>query len=107
METVRIPATYFEDGKVTYTGKAVFRENTWQEVREEVLPRLIPVRGDFTCDGQVTLDDAVYLLNSVFYPESYPLNQEGDLSADGTVDQSDAIYLLYSLYFPGKYPLSE
>ncbi|MBR6916310.1 MAG: hypothetical protein IKN36_08115, partial [Clostridia bacterium] len=61
------------------------------------------VRGDFTGDEIVTDDDALYLLFNIFFPETYPLNQDGDINGDGAVTDDDAIYLLFYTFFPDTY----
>lgn len=63
--------------------------------------------GDFTDDGKVTLDDAIYLLYHTFNPTGYPLGQSGDFTGDGNVTLEDAIYLLYHTFNPTGYPLDK
>ena len=56
-------------------------------------------------NGEVDLNDAIYLLYHVNFPDTYPVNQSCDFDGSGTVDLNDAIYLLYHVNFPGSYPL--
>ena len=78
---------------------------------------------DFTYepDGNVDLYDVFYLLNSLDFPDDYPLpaGAIGDYTGydldeddftyapDGNIDLYDVFYLLNSLDFPDDYPLPE
>ena len=67
--------------------------------------------GDVNSDGQITGEDAVYLLYASFgdlFGEEYMLSQDGDLDGDGEVTGDDAVYLLYASFgdlFLDQYPL--
>ncbi len=63
------------------------------------------VLGDMDENGEVDLDDAIYLLYYINFPGKYPVSQSIDLDCNGVEDLDDAIYLLYHINFPGKYPL--
>ena len=63
------------------------------------------VRGDYTGDGEVTSDDAVYLLRYTLFPNSYPVYSDADFTGDGEVTSDDAIYLLRYTLFPESYPI--
>lgn len=65
------------------------------------------VLGDFTGDGDVKSDDAVYLLRHTLFGNEYPLNGNADFTGDGSVTSDDAIYLLRHTLFPGDYPLKD
>ncbi len=62
--------------------------------------------GDLDENGEVDLDDAIYLLYHVNFSSKYPLSQSADFNSDGNTDLDDAIYLLYHVNFPNKYPLN-
>ncbi len=63
------------------------------------------VRGDFTNDGEVTSDDAIYLLRYTLFPQSYPVYSDADFTNDGSITSDDAIYLLRYTLFPASYPI--
>ncbi len=81
------------DGNATYTAAFV----------------LSSIPGDFDGNGEVTQDDAVYLLLHTMFGEAfYPLNGAyADINGDGTVDQDDAVYLLlHTMFGESFYPLN-
>ena len=86
------PATYFFDNEnnvlVFYTFTAT--EHT---------------RGDLDGDGEVTDDDAIYLLMYTFFADEYPVGEDVDYDKSGTVDDDDAIYLLMHTFFADEYPI--
>ena len=61
--------------------------------------------GDVNDDGEVTDEDAIYLLFYTFFPEDYLVNQPCDFNGDGEVTDEDAIYILFYTFFPEDYPL--
>ena len=61
--------------------------------------------GDLDGVGGKNIDDAIYLLYHVNFPQSYPICQFADYDHNGTVDIDDAIYMLYHVNFPETYPL--
>ena len=63
------------------------------------------IRGDFTNDGEVTSDDAIYLLRYTLFPQSYPVYSDADFTNDGSITSDDAIYLLRYTLFPASYPI--
>jgi len=62
-------------------------------------------KGDADGNGTVSVEDAVYLLFAINFPETYPFNQPSDYDGSGTVDTDDAIHLLFHINFPDGYPL--
>lgn len=78
------------NGNATYT--AVFEQKT--------------INGDCNGDGNVTDQDAIYLLRHVYLPTRYPIEQPTDYNKDGMTTDQDAIYLLRHVYLPDRYPLS-
>lgn len=70
-----------------------------------VLERPAFIPGDVDADGEVDLDDAIYLLYHVNFSDTYPVNQPVDFNGDSKEDLDDAIYLLYHVNFSGAYPL--
>ena len=63
------------------------------------------IPGDVDGDGEVTSDDAIYLLYNTFDPIGHPIDQWTDYDRDGEVTSDDAIYLLYHTFNPSDYPL--
>ena len=66
------------------------------------------ISGDMDGNGEVTYQDAVYLLlNILFGDAQYPLNgMDADIDGNGIVEQDDAVYLLlHSLFGEVFYPL--
>ena len=63
------------------------------------------LRGDVDENGEVDINDAIYLLYHVNFPSTYPIRQKADFDSSGSVDINDAIYLLYHVNFPSTYPL--
>ena len=61
--------------------------------------------GDMDDNGAVDLDDAIYFLFHVNFPNFYPLNQPADMDKNGTVDLDDAIYFLFHVNVPDFYPI--
>jgi len=68
--------------------------------------------GDVNSDGNITGDDAVYLLFASFgdlFGDEYQLTQNGDLNGDGEITGDDAVYLLFASFgdvFGDQYPLN-
>lgn len=62
--------------------------------------------GDVNGDGEITDEDAIYLLFYTFFPEEYPIEQPCDFNGDGEVTDEDAIYLLFYTFFPEEYPIA-
>ncbi|MBQ3075197.1 MAG: leucine-rich repeat domain-containing protein [Clostridia bacterium] len=65
-----------------------------------------PVPGDFDRSEAVTVDDAIYLLFHLSFPEHYPVWMSVDFDGSGQVDLDDAFYLLLYVFFPDRFPLS-
>ena len=66
------------------------------------------LRGDFTGDGKVTSNDAVFLLRYTLFPAMYPIEDavaRADFTGDGKVTSNDAVYLLRYTLFPAMYPI--
>ena len=62
--------------------------------------------GDLNSDGQVTSDDAVYLLRYTLFPKSYPVDEKyADFDHNEKVTSDDAIFLLRHTLFPDSYVL--
>ena len=66
---------------------------------------VLSIPGDVDNDGDVDLDDAIYLLYHVNFKETYPVGQSVDFNGDGGDDLDDTIYLLYHVNFKETYPL--
>ena len=68
------------------------------------------IPGDMDGDGEMTYNDAIYLLlNQMFGDENYPLSTApADIDGNGTVNLEDAIYLLLrNLFGEEFYPLKK
>ena len=65
------------------------------------------IPGDLDRNGEVTEDDAIYLLMYSFFPEDYPIANamDYDFDGDGFITDDDAIYLLMHSFFPEDYPI--
>lgn len=64
------------------------------------------VSGDANGDRAVTLSDAVFLINYVFYHGPMPdPSASGDLNEDGVIDVGDLAYLIQYLFHGGSAPL--
>ena len=63
--------------------------------------------GDMDEDGEVSINDAIYLFNAAMFPDTYPISsgQRTDYNNDGTFDMNDAIYLFNHVMFPDAYPI--
>jgi hypothetical protein len=64
------------------------------------------IRGDANWDQEVTISDAVYIVNYLFEygPPPFPLMEVGDVNCDGNVDIIDVVYLLNYLFKGGPPP---
>lgn len=87
--TVQIEETYYQF-TVTVTGAVAEPEY---------------IVGDVNGDGEVTKDDAIYVLMYTFFEDEYPAHQDFDFNKDGTVTKDDAIYVLMYTFFPDDYPI--
>lgn len=82
----------FADGVVTFVDKVI-------------------IPGDVNDDGEVTEDDAIYLLFHIMFIDDglYPIDPSVDLdyNDDGSITEDDAIYLLFHVMFKddGLYPI--
>lgn len=65
------------------------------------------IYGDIDDDGEITMNDAIYLFNAAMFPEQYsiPSGQKTDYNGDGNFDMNDAIYLFNHAMFPEQYPI--
>jgi len=61
--------------------------------------------GDVDADGDVDIDDAIYLLQHVLMPVQFPVNGNVDYDGNGSADIDDAIYLLQHVLMPNQFPL--
>lgn len=63
--------------------------------------------GDMDEDGEVSINDAIYLFNAAMFPDTYPISsgQMTDYNNDGVFDMNDAIYLFNHVMFPDAYPI--
>lgn len=62
-------------------------------------------RGDVNIDGEVDMDDAIYSLFHINFPDFYPTLVIVDFDGNGRINMDDAIYLLFHVNFPSSYPL--
>ena len=65
-----------------------------------------PQPGDVNLDGDVTTDDAEYLLWHTLFPDLYPITADADFNNDGIRNTDDAVKLLWHAMFPEQYPLT-
>ena len=63
--------------------------------------------GDFTDDGKIGSQDAIYLLRHVLNPQDYGVDQSADINGDGKVNTKDALHLLRHALNPQGYPVVE
>ena len=64
------------------------------------------LRADLDSSGDVSDQDAIYLLFHTFFPEEYPVSCDCDFDGDGEVTDQDAVYLLFYTFFPDVYPIN-
>ena len=66
------------------------------------------IRGDLDRDGQVQLNDVVFIANYLFKNGVVPFCLDAaDTNDDGELDISDPVYLLYWMFVPGSPPPPE
>lgn len=65
------------------------------------------VYGDIDGDGEITMNDAIYLFNAAMFPNQYHISagQKTDYNGDSKFDMNDAIYLFNHAMFPEQYPI--
>lgn len=63
--------------------------------------------GDLDRNDSLDLDDAIYALYHVNFPDAYPVSQSIDFDGNEKNDLNDAIHLLYHVNFPHNYPLNK
>ena len=64
------------------------------------------VKGDMDNNGDVDVDDAIYLLQHVLMPELFQVRQPADMDKKDGVNVDDAIYLLQHVLMPNQFPLT-
>ena len=82
--------------------------DTTTAVNENLTLYVVPImQGDMNGDGEVDIDDAIYLFSYTMNPELYPISSEQDMdyNGDGEVDIDDAIYLFSHTMNPELYPI--
>ena len=94
----------------THCGYAVMEEHVYDDIYDadcNACGHQRPLKGDVDNDGDVDVDDCIYLIYSVFFgTEDYPVYQSLDFDGDGIVCSEDGVYLLYYVYNgAGQYPL--
>jgi len=62
--------------------------------------------GDVDGNEDVSIDDAIYLLQHVLMPDQFPVEQPADYDKSGDVGIDDAIYLLQHVLMPDQFPLN-
>ena len=92
-------------GTATITITAAGDSYTGVLEKEFTIYGIVYIKGDCDGDGNLSPDDAIYLLYHVYFPESYPISSACDFNSDGFITSDDAIYLLYHIYFPESYPI--
>ena len=96
-------ANYWEEDYETYTYLTDVKPDELEDPFAEIEDSA--VLGDFDGDGNVTSDDAVYLLRNTLFPNQYPVSGFADFDNDGSITSDDAVYLLRYTLFPAQYPI--
>ena len=70
-----------------------------------MLNRTIYPCGDANCDEEISVADAVYVINYIFQggPPPFPMGA-GDANCDGDVNIADAVYLIAYIFGDGPEP---
>lgn len=90
-------------------------DGTWSQQTQDVTLRLRvtshPKNGDIDGDGDVDLDDTVYLARHYYGVELFPdhgtIYAEGDIDCDGNIDMDDVVYLARHYYGVELFPDNE
>jgi len=102
--------TYFDDTTVEQGVNYIYRikTNDKDDYESNYTYAQKPICGDADADGEVTVGDTVYLINSVFKggPAAFPLCA-GDTNGDGSANVGDVIYLINYIFNGGPAPVND
>jgi hypothetical protein len=100
-----LPAVAANESRICFTWMDDRRGEEW-DIYAKVVDWIWPsICGDANGDGEISLADAVYLVNYLFIGGPAPDPSEaGDANCDGSVDIADAVYLVNYLFLGGPPP---
>jgi len=103
---VYLQTVYYTGTQEQWTQVQIDSDNDSLRYCQYVYEHIAYTPGDVDGIEGVSIDDAIYLLQSILMPDQFPVEQPTDFNADGMTNIDDAIYLLQHVLMPDQFPLN-